>query len=120
MRGVLQLIVDKWEMPTGTGTGTGVPVKVSSVTIVRQQDGDIKVDGEELIIGFQQLFLRHPAPGQGDIVFAHDNLEELADCVWTASGQRLGLNCVKNCYFQRHRVTGVCFYCSYCRLTSLV
>lgn len=34
-RGVPQLTVERWEMPTGTDTGTGVPVKASSVTTVQ-------------------------------------------------------------------------------------
>lgn len=86
MRGTYQLTVSKWEMPSGTGA----PMRTSSTTLFREQDGHIKIEGDkELVIQFQHLFLRDPAPGQGDIVFTQDDLEELADCTWTAFGSKV-------------------------------
>ena len=86
MRQAQRLVVDKWEMPSDIAT----PVRSSSVTLFREQDGNIGMQGDaELVIQFQRLFLRNPAPGQGDIVFTRDDLEELADCTWTAFGSRV-------------------------------
>ncbi|GFF65121.1 hypothetical protein IFM62136_06194 [Aspergillus lentulus] len=82
------ITIDKWEAisrPTRGEPGKMVPEVVQKVTMTREGgDAPVHITGAPLIIGFEKLFLR-PAEeekGEGDVVFSHDNLAEIADLVW--------------------------------------
>lgn len=83
------ITIDKWEAtsrPTRGDPGKTVPEVVQKVTITREGgDAPVHVTGAPLIIWFEKLFLR-PAEeekGEGDVLFSHDDLAEIADKVWS-------------------------------------
>jgi hypothetical protein len=82
------ITIDKWEAisrPTRGDPGKMVPEVVQKVTMTRQGGGaPVHITGAPLVIGFEKLFLR-PAEeekGEGDVVFSHDDLAEIADLTW--------------------------------------
>ncbi|KAK2744378.1 hypothetical protein FQN57_004273 [Myotisia sp. PD_48] len=48
----------------------------------KTRTGRITITNGPFTIPFQELFLRAPKKGQGDIVLARDDLKDWAECIW--------------------------------------
>ncbi|KAK3343761.1 hypothetical protein B0T25DRAFT_615061 [Lasiosphaeria hispida] len=89
-----KILLEKWEeeMPVCPGATTTrrslqhqQPVLRQSITITQNATTNpisYNVTRSALVLSFQLLFLRDPGPGEGDIVFSVQELEEYAEDVW--------------------------------------
>ena len=59
---------------------------IQNITIRNQQQGQIRVRHGPLIIPFQDLFLRQPTQGQGDLVITTADLQVWAQRIWAELG----------------------------------
>lgn len=76
--------VEKWKMgtaPTGESAATDLPEMASSISISRWEYSDKYVASDNLILTFEDLFLRNPSPHEGDIVLSKRDLAKWIDSV---------------------------------------
>jgi hypothetical protein len=88
------ILLEKWEeqiavRPRATTTQHSLqhptPVLRQSITITRNATTNpisYNVTRGSLVLSFRLLFLRDPGPGEGDLVFSVQELEEFAEAVW--------------------------------------
>ncbi|KAF3767004.1 hypothetical protein M406DRAFT_274460 [Cryphonectria parasitica EP155] len=90
-----EILLEKWEeeprgqrpgAATTRSMGSLAPVKRQTVTITKDPTSPdtYNVARGALVLSFRLLFLRDPNPGEGDIVFSIQDLEEIAQSVWRA------------------------------------
>ncbi|KLJ05481.1 hypothetical protein EMPG_11060 [Blastomyces silverae] len=61
------------------------PKRIQEIVISRGQDGQPpNLTGDDLIIPFHQVMLRHPCSGETDFVFTKEDLLKVAQSVWHA------------------------------------
>lgn len=88
------ILLEKWEeeVPVRPGAATTrrslqhqTPVLRQSITITQNATTNpisYNVTRGALVLSFRLLFLRDPGPGEGDLVFSVQELEEYAETVW--------------------------------------
>jgi hypothetical protein len=71
---------------TTRSSGALVPVRQQEIGITRDSTAHphtFNIVRGDLVLGFRQLFLRAPGPGEGDVVVSVQDLKEYAALVWS-------------------------------------
>ncbi|KAJ9297380.1 hypothetical protein DTO271G3_4673 [Paecilomyces variotii] len=78
-RNTPKITLEKW-----TRGAQGRPQQENSIIITKRANDTVRIENGPLIIPFEQILLRSPAePREGDIVFNNQDLEEIANQIWT-------------------------------------
>ncbi|KAJ9410777.1 hypothetical protein DTO045G8_1683 [Paecilomyces variotii] len=78
-RNTPKITLEKW-----TRGAQGRPQQENSITITKKANNIVRIDNGPLVIPFEQILLRPPTePREVDIVFDNQDLEEIANQIWT-------------------------------------